>query len=456
MMESTLALASEQMQGRLRGSDGGFRGISTDSRTIRARELFFALQGPHFDGSRFVPQAAAAGAAGAVTSKPVDAALPLIEVEDTRRALGLMAAAWRAQMSATVIALTGSNGKTTCKELIAGCLSLAAPTLATRGNLNNDIGVPLMLADLTPRHRFAVIEMGANHHGEIAWLKSLVQPEIAVITNAGPAHLEGFGSIRGVARAKGEILQGEPRPRCAVLNADDAFFDYWKWLAADLRVVSFGLGAGADVRAVDVEITDSGTACTLVTAEHRLEVSIPLVGRHNAQLAAAAAAAALAAGVDPATIVRGLQSARPVSGRLNALGGVGGSRVYDDSYNANPASVLAAAEFVASRPGEAWLVLGDMGELGGDAEVLHRQVGEGVAAAGVARLFAIGPLSRHSVTAFGAGGAWFESIDELVPALTHELQAAKEVNVLVKGSRASAMERVVHALAAEPAGTGAD
>ena len=449
MMEGRLSSASEVMQGRLHGADAEFRGISTDSRSVQARELFFALQGPRFDGSEFVPQAAAAGAAGAVVARPMPADLPVIEVDDTRRALGRVAAAWRRQMPATVIALTGSNGKTTLKEMVASCLALAAPTLATRGNLNNDIGVPLMLAELTREHRYAVLELGANHHGEIAWLTSLAAPAIAVITNAGPAHLEGFGSIRGVAEAKGEILAGEPRPEWAILNADDPYFGYWRSLAGDTEVVSFGFGADADVRAVSVEGRESGTAFTLLAKGEEIEVSLPLAGRHNAQLAAAAAAAVLAAGVDAETVRRGLEAVRPVAGRIEALPGIHGCRVFDDSYNANPASVTAAGQFLAGRPGESWFVLGDMGELGAGSAELHREVGTALSQAGIDRLFATGKLSRNTVEAFGEDGTWADSAEALIALLKNELEdrGSGGVNVLVKGSRAMRMERVVQALA---------
>lgn len=452
MIESTLARASECMTGRLRGVDAAFRGISTDSRSVRERELFFALEGPTFDGGDFVPQAARAGAAGAVVGRPVASDIPTIEVQDTRRALGAIAASWRRDMPATVVGLTGSNGKTTLKEMIASCLALEAPTLATRGNLNNDVGVPLMLSELERTHRYAVFEMGANHPGEIAWLTSLVAPDVAVITNAGPAHLEGFGSIEGVARAKGEILRGEPRPAWAVLNADDAHFGLWRRLAADSGVRSFGFSEGADVRAVDVATGAGGTAFRLVTQAFELPVSIPLAGRHNAQLAAAAAAAALVVGIAPDSIRRGLAAARPVAGRLAALAGIEGSTLYDDSYNANPASVVAAAEFLSAGPGEPWLVLGDMGELGRDSVALHREVGERIATAGVARLFATGPLSRHAVEAFGDRGMWFESIDALLEEVAGQLRkaGARDVSVLVKGSRTMRMERVVQGLAAGP------
>ncbi|MEX2124549.1 MAG: UDP-N-acetylmuramoyl-tripeptide--D-alanyl-D-alanine ligase [Woeseia sp.] len=438
--------AAEILHGTLHGADNAFRGVSSDTRTLDAGELFFALRGPNYDGEEFIGRAAAGRAAGAVACDAVDGQLPVIKVSDTRRALGALAAEWRQRMPATVIGLTGSNGKTTLKELIAACLSISGPTLATRGNLNNDVGVPLMLSEIEPRHRFAVIEMGANHAGEIAYLTSLVLPRIAVITNAAAAHLEGFGSIEDVARAKGEILQATPRPEWAILNADDRFFPFWRKLAPNGRVVSFGLARDADFRAVDVTPSESGSTFTL-TARNlpgELKVTLPLAGRHNVMHATAAAAVASVLGVDGESIRRGLESAKPVSGRLRPLTGIAGATVYDDTYNANPASVIAAAEFIASCKGESWLVLGDMRELGDDAAELHRSVGDAAKKAGVSRLFATGPLSRNTADAFGTNAAWFETVDALV----HELRrnVSHGVNVLVKGSRSMQMERVVHAL----------
>ncbi|HLT90663.1 MAG TPA: UDP-N-acetylmuramoyl-tripeptide--D-alanyl-D-alanine ligase [Woeseiaceae bacterium] len=457
MIEGTLARACAEVDGRLQGADAAFHGISTDSRRVQPRELFFALRGPSFDGADFVPQAAAAGAAGAVVARPVTADLPVIEVDDTRRALGALAAAWRRRMPARVIGLTGTNGKTTLKEMIASCLGTSAPTLATRGNLNNDVGVPLMLAELEDTHRYAVIEMGANHPGEIAWLRSIVAPDIAVITNAGPGHLEGFGTVAGVARAKGELLEGEPRPQCAVLNADDPHLGLWRTLAADVPVRTFGFGDDADVRALDVVTGPGGTDFVLAADGWRRPVSLPLAGRHNARLAAAAAAAVLAAGLGPDAIVEGLARVAPVSGRLAARRGIAGCTLYDDTYNANPASVAAAAELLGSAPGERWFVLGDMGELGPEGARLHRRTGEAIAAAGVDRLFATGPLSKHAVEAFGDDAAWFESVEALSAALVDEIatsRRARETTVLVKGSRAMRMERVVQALEENAAGRG--
>ncbi len=439
-----MSQAASVMEGRLSGADATFRGVSIDSRSLAGGELFVALKGPNFDGADYLPQAAAAGAAGAVTEAAPDAALPCIVVEDSRAALGRLARDWRKRMPATVIAVTGSNGKTTCKELLASCLSATAATLATEGNLNNDLGLPLMLTRMAAEHRYAVLEMGANHAGEIAYLTSLAEPAIVLISNAGPAHLEGFGSLDGVARAKGEILQGAVRPTHAVLNADDVYFPLWRGFASDLEIISFGYAEHADVRLANVEETGSGTTFELALPDATVRVRLPLSGLHNAANAAAAAAAAHAVGLGAAQIREGLQAARPLAGRLRPLSGIRGSRLFDDSYNANPASVIAAAHFVAAQPGRSYLVLGDMGELGDDAAALHREVGKEIHGAGVTRLFALGPLSKHAVEAFGAGADWFASAEDLLAALEPSLAAG--TNVLVKGSRSMRMERLAQAL----------
>lgn len=439
--------AATAMNGTLHGSDVAYRGVSTDSRTVAAGELFFALEGPNFDGARFLPDVAGKSAAGAVIREQCAARLPVIAVDDTRRALGRLGADWRRRMPVTVIGLTGSNGKTTLKEMIAACLSPVAETLATRGNLNNDIGMPLMLTCLSRRHRYAVIEMGANHAGEIAYLTSLAVPAIVAITNAAAAHLEGFGTIDNVARAKGEILQGAERPQVAVLNADDPYFEQWRSMASDLDVLSFGQSTTATVRASGVSTGSGGSTFTLHLPDEAMAVRLPLPGAHNVRNACAAAAVCLAAGLDGATIRAGLEGMKPVDGRLRGLPGLGGARLYDDSYNANPVSVTAAAEFVAAEHGESWLVLGDMGELGSGALELHRSVGERARAAGVDRLFATGTLSRATVEGFGDGASWYDSVEELIVAVRASLHA--DVNVLVKGSRFMRMERVVAALGAD-------
>lgn len=443
MIES-LASAADCMNGVLRGDDHGFAGVSTDTRTLRDGELFFALQGPNFNGCDYLTTAKANGAAGAVVPAFMDEDISQIKVDDTRKALGRFGAMWRQQHDVTVIGITGSNGKTTLKELIRACLSQQAPTLATQGNLNNDIGMPMMLARIENQHRFAVFEMGANHAGEIAYLAALASPDVVVITNAAAAHLEGFGSVEGVAHAKGEILQNAKRPGAAVLNADDQYFEYWASLVEDVDTVSFGLSASADVYADEIvtDIEQSTFHLHLPTAD--VTACLPLAGIHNVRNACAAAAVAHTLGIDAQQIRTAFESVSPVAGRLQPLGAVSGATLFDDSYNANPLSVIAAAEFLSHLSGESWLVLGDMKELGDNAAALHREVGEAARACGVDRLFALGDLSRNTVEGFGEHASWYGSIDALVDELSDTL--SDSVNVLVKGSRSMRMERVVDAL----------
>ncbi len=444
-MNGSLATAAANMNGKLHGNDCEFAGISTDTRSIAEGELFFALSGPNFDGHDYVGKASAAGAAGVIVSRLVDDEIAQIEVDDTKLALGRLGAAWRAERPATVVGITGSNGKTTLKEMIAAILGATAPTLATAGNLNNEIGMPLMLARIEDSHEFAVIEMGANHAGEIAYLAALARPDVVTITNAGAAHLEGFGSIEGVAKAKGEIFEIEPRPKTAVLNADDDYFGYWQTLVADIDSLTFGLSDNADVYGDAIEPRADGIDFTLHTPSGDARVSLPLVGIHNVRNACAATAVALSLGLDIATIKAALESMAPVKGRLLPLPGLNGCTLFDDSYNANPLSVIAGADVIGALRGEAWLVLGDMFELGDDAEDLHREVGASVRASGVSRLLALGDLSKAAAEGFGDGGAWFDSIESL---LDEVVQVGADTTVLVKGSRGMRMERVVDALRA--------
>ncbi|MGI9221217.1 MAG: UDP-N-acetylmuramoyl-tripeptide--D-alanyl-D-alanine ligase [Woeseiaceae bacterium] len=445
-MSPTLMTAAEAMQGVLHGQDAAFDGVSTDTRSVQAGELFFALSGPNFDGADFVAQAAAKGAAGAVIADQAASDFPQITVDDTRLALGRLGSAWRQQQAATVIGVTGSNGKTTLKEMIAACLSQIAPTIATAGNLNNEIGMPLMLLRIEESHQYAVIEMGANHGGEIAYLASLASPDVVVITNAGSAHLEGFGSLKGVAEGKGEILQGAKRPQCAVLNADDDYFEYWQTLVADVATLSFGLSETADVSAIDIEASADSTNFRLQLPGDSVAIRLPLVGIHNVRNACAAAAVAHALGIPASAVKTGLESVQPVDGRLQPVNGLHGATLYDDSYNANPVSVSAAGEFVASLEGAGWMVLGDMGELGDDALVMHKEVGAALRDAGIDRVFAVGELSKATIDGFGDGGKWFASMDELIEGVAGNLHA--DVNVLVKGSRSARMERAVEAFRA--------
>ncbi len=446
-MNATLRFAADAMGGAFEGADLPYEGVCTDTRSLSAGDLFVALKGPNFDGADYLDAAARLGAAAAVVTRRKDTDLPQIVVADTYEALGRLGSAWRDAFELEVVGLTGSNGKTTLKELISGILSRVGSTLATEGNFNNHIGVPLMLSRIRPEHRFAVIEMGANHAGEIAYLTSLVKPNIVALTNAGPAHLEGFGSIKGVSRAKGEILSGSPRPRVAVLNADDQYFDYWCGLASDIEVLSFGLNPAAKVTARRIELAADGSDFELVTPGGTVDVRLGLTGEHNVRNACAAAAVALGLGVDVEDIAAGLGSVDAVGGRLAAVEGRNGLRLFDDSYNANPSSVVAAAAFLASLEGPHCFVLGDMGELGADEAEIHARCGRDIRAAGVDTLYTLGELSRHAASGFGSGAQSFDTLDALVAALDERLIAGTAV--LVKGSRFMAMERVVAALTAD-------
>ncbi len=445
-MINTLSEAADCMQGILHGEDRAFEGICTDTRVVRDGELFFALHGPNFDGRDYVGNAKSAGAAGVVVSSSVTDDITQITVDDSKLALGRFGAAWRNSKDVRVVGITGSNGKTTLKELVAACLRSKAPTLATSGNLNNDIGMPLMLARIGAEHEFAVLEMGANHAGEIAYLATLANPDVVVITNAGAAHLEGFGSIEGVAKAKGEILEVDDRPGIAILNADDDYFSYWSSLVDDVEMLSFGFAATADIRADNIETGAAGSCFDLHLPKTTTRISLPLPGVHNIRNACAAAAVATALDVDSEQIKNALENVVPVAGRIQPLQGINGCTLFDDSYNANPLSVTAAAEFLASLDGERWLVLGDMKELGEDAKELHREVGASARASGVDRLFALGDMAKHSADAFGKGASWYEDISTLIADVS---QADSGINVLVKGSRSMHMERVIDALRAD-------
>ncbi len=445
----SLARLADRIGGRYHGDDRPFRGVSTDSRRIEPGELFVALKGPSFDGHDFIAQAEAAGCAAVMVERDVETPLPRIEVADTRVGLGRLAAAWRSQFRLPLIAVTGSNGKTTVKEMLAAILRRQGPVLATQGNLNNDIGVPLTLLRLASEHRTAVVEMGANHPGEIAWLTELARPTVALITNAAAAHLEGFGSLEGVARAKGEIYGGLEEGGIAVINADDPFAGLWRGLNRERKVVTFGLEQEADVSAEWEGGTD-GSRLELHTWRGEEHVALPLAGRHNVMNALAATAAALAAGVELSAIREGLEAMTPVAGRLEHKRTAGGIPIIDDSYNANPASLGAALKVLAMAEGVRCLVMGDMGELGEEAVWLHQRIGEMARTEGIDRLYAVGELSRAAVLAFGSGGRHFDDREALIAALRKDLQ--KGMTVLVKGSRSMRMEQVVNALMDEERG----
>ena len=440
---------AEWTAGRVVGdAHAGCHGLSTDSRTLAAGNAFVCLRGPNFDGHEFAAKAVERGAAILVTEQALDLAAPQVIVSDARAALGTIASHWRARFDIPVIAVTGSNGKTTVKECIAAILRQQGATLATEGNLNNDIGVPLMLCRLAPEHTAAVFELGANHAGEIATLARWVRPAVGVLNNAGPAHLEGFGSIAGVARAKGELLEALGPEACAVFPADSEWTGLWRELAAGRRQLTFG-EAGDDAALVQVREAGAG-AIELTLEGERCECSLALPGAHNRRNAAAAAAAAHAVGIRPDAIAVGLGSVGPVAGRLVERTGVAGSRILDDSYNANPGSFAAALTTLADADGRRWAVVGEMAELGEATREAHERLGRDARAAGVERLWAFGPTAARTCAGFGAGAREVGDVDALAAELRVELTG--EVVLLIKGSRSNALERLVGQLLATEEG----
>ena len=427
------------------GEDVAFHGVSTDSRTIPPEALFVAVRGPRFDGHDFVDGARGRGAAAVLVERVPDASIPFILVRDSVRALGGLAAAWRNHFcDLLLVGITGSNGKTTVKDMAVAIFRTLGPVSATRGNLNNEIGVPLTLCDLDAGHRTAVVELGANHRGEIASLTTLVRPSIGVITQCAPAHLEGFGSIEGVARAKGELFECLPDDAAAVVNADDPYAELWRELARPRRCISFGAGANADVR-VRAASGAGRKHIALDTPAGEVEVDLALPGTHNAFNAGAAAAAAIAAGASLDAIREGLATVRPAKGRLESKRGPRGAEIIDDTYNANPASLQAGLRVLGAKPAPRWLVLGDMAELGPAGANLHAEAGHRARRHGVERLLVIGELSVEAARAFGDGATHFADCAALVDRLRDGLPDG--ATVLVKGSRAMAMERVVEAIA---------
>jgi UDP-N-acetylmuramoyl-tripeptide--D-alanyl-D-alanine ligase len=423
--------------GELRGEDIYVSDLSTDTRKLNQGDLFVALQGQKFDGHAFIDKSLSQQVQAVMVHKDVQTELPVIRVDDTLRALSRWANEWRKSVNPKVIGITGSNGKTTVKQMITSIFSQAGSVCATKGNLNNHIGVPLTLLSMRKNNDYAVIEMGANHKGEINHLTHLAEPDVAVITNAGPAHLEGFGSIEGVAHAKGEIINGILSDGTIVLNADDQYLSVWLDKAEDLNVLTFGFSASADVKGRVV----SENELAVTTAIEEFQVTLPMMGKHNMYNALASIAVASALHVDTQKMIQGLQETDAATGRLNIKKGVLGSTIIDDAYNANPASLQAAIKVLCSLPGESWLVLGDMGELGQNSREIHAQMGEFARIAGVKKLFVLGELSAHAADEFGAGAMKFMDREQLGKEILSQLHA--DCCVLVKGSRSMHMEDIV-------------
>jgi UDP-N-acetylmuramoyl-tripeptide--D-alanyl-D-alanine ligase len=430
--------------GNLQGTDAQVCGVSTDSRTLEKGQLFVALAGERHDGHDHVAAAAARGAAGAIVARRVDVDLPQIVVADTLHALGDLASAVRAQRDVTVIGITGSNGKTSVKTMTARILARHGKTHANSGSFNNEIGLPLTLLSMPQDTRFAVLEMGAGKPGDIAYLAAIARPRVGLVNNIGPAHLERMHTLEGIAETKGAMYQALPADGVAVINADDAFAMYFSGLAGSRRKLLFGVDAPADVSAKDIVLDAQASRFTLRTPVGNAEVRLLLPGRHNVANALAAAALAFAVDVPLDAIVAALQEAESVQGRLLRHASPQGWDLFDDSYNANPGSALAAVETLALQPGERWLVLGDMGELGPDAAALHARIGRAAREQGISRVYTVGKLAANAAEAFGKHARTFADQAALIAALRQELHAG--VSVLVKGSHASHMERVVEAL----------
>lgn len=425
------------------GDDCVFKSVSTDTRSLMSGDLFIALKGDNFDGHEYLALAAEKGAVAAIVDHDIDSSIPTIKVRDTKLALGRLSAYWRKQLDIKMVGLTGSNGKTTVKEMLVCILSEVGSVSATAGNFNNDIGLPLTLLNITPENQYGVIEMGANHLGEIAYLTELTSPDVALLNNAASAHLEGFGSLQGVADAKGEIFSGLSDTGIAVINRDDDYSDYWASMCDEHKKIFFGLDSSADVT-TSVKPTEYDGIFILKTAPGEIEIQLRVLGLHNLKNALAASAVSIALGVELEAIKKGLEKFQGVKGRLQINYAANDSLVIDDTYNANPASVRAAIDVLSTQKLKTVLVLGDMGELGSNAEQLHADLGAYAKDKNINRLMTLGELSSFAVNEFGENASSYLEKEELIKDLNSHLN--EKVAVLVKGSRSMHMEDVVAAV----------
>ena len=444
MIELTLNEVAPVLGATILGHNVKFKGCSTDTRRLKPGAIYVALRGEHFDGHHFIQEAQQQGASAVIVEQPVVSDLPILQVTNTRKALGDLAGFWRQRFKLPVVAITGSNGKTTTKEMLKRILANQGSVLASQGNFNNDIGVPLTLFDLQAEHRYAIIEMGANHPGEIAYLSQIAQPTVATITQCAPAHLEGFKNVEGVALAKGEIFSNLTTSGVAVINNDDPYAKLWHQLATRHSIHRFAIDNPAEVKALKIQLNHQSSDFILTTNHDDITIHLPLPGRHNVMNALAASACALACGCSLDAIQQGLQNMQPVQGRLQLSQGLNNTHLIDDTYNANPASLSAALAVLNNNPPPHWLILGDMNELGAQRLEFHQQAGQQAREFGVERLWAIGEMSRLAVQSFGKGGNHFEHHQDLIDALRAQLPTG--ATLLVKGSRSMQMETVVKAL----------
>lgn len=445
LVELKLSELASIVGGKLFGVDAQVLSVIQDTRKLDEGALYVAIKGERFDGHDFIAQAQDAKACGALVEN-IDKSLPefgQVLVKDSLAALSKLAAWHRKQFTGSIVAITGSAGKTTCKELMASILNQSAPCWMTQGNLNNHIGVPLTLMGLKPEHKFAVIELGASSEGEIAATAKLVKPDVGIITNASEAHLEGFKDLATVVKTKGELLDFIQVKGTAIVNKTDANYEVWQ-KRVSAKSLSFGLDSSADVYAQSVEKTDQGCNFTLEYLEASTPINLPLLGEHNVLNALAVSAAALALGLSLESIAQGLNQSSAIAGRLTWLSGINQSRLLDDSYNASPASVYAAIDVLAQFEASV-LVLGQLGELGNQSLDIHQDIGEYAKTKGIKRLLCYGEKSRYFISTFGEKGDWFANQDLLIEALKNEINS--DSVVLIKGSRSSAMDKVVSALA---------
>lgn len=439
----SLKEVAEVLGGELTGADVEVTSVSTDTRTLEPGALFVTLDGEHFKGSDFIAEARQAGAVAVLSRHGGSVTLPGLVVENTTVALGQLAAYWRNRFDIPVIGVTGSNGKTTAREMIASILAESGEVHASPGNFNNHIGVPLTLLGLREQHQFAVIEMGMNHPGEIDYLSRLASPTTALITNAALAHLEGLGSLAGVVRAKAEIFHGLRAGGTAVINADDRFMAYWAARVKAFQTITFGLKNRARITG-EVTSDCDGQTVDVRLPDDEFEIRLNLLGRHNASNALAAASVGWACGCNPEEIRAGLQRVEAQPGRLQVRAGARGSTLIDDTYNANPTSLKAAIRALAARPGRKALILGDMAELGTRAEEFHAEAGREARRSGIELLFSCGPLAGLAAEAFGEEARGFDSPENLIKAARRLLSPG--LTVLIKGSRSARMEQVADAL----------
>ena len=423
--------------------DAGFRGVTIDSRKDCQGRLFVAIRGDHFDGHDYVVTAYRNGAVAALVETEINCDIAQIIVADCKQAMAVLANHWRHSCQATVIALTGSNGKTTVKDMLCQILLHEAPTHATKGNFNNDIGLPLTLFDLSQDDRFAVVELGANHAGEIAALAKIAEPEVVYVNNVAAAHLAGFGSVQGVIEAKGELYAYCKPQHRAVFNLDEAASQYWQSICAAETALGCALNKYADVSA-SWSAEENGLSLEVNFAGKSNHVRLNVFGEHNARNALAAISIALITGIEFDRAVQNLAAFAGVKGRLQMMKGPQGSRLINDSYNANPDSLEVGIKVLCSLQGEAWLALGDMKELGNEAEVLHKKAAQTARHHGVKKLFGVGEMSCIASDEFGEAGYCFEQIDEMSEAILAQIHQG--VNLLVKGSRSAGMDKLVEYL----------